>query len=160
MSAPVDFTATLPTKRMGAGVLFLDDAGRVLIVEPTYKDDWEIPGGSVEADESPYAAARREVTEELGLTRQPGALLVVDWVPPRDGRTEGLMLLFDGGRLTAEEIAGLVVPADELRGFAFCGEVDAARLLPPRLARRVAAGLRARQTGAVAYLEDGSPRQS
>jgi hypothetical protein len=30
---------------MSAGVLFFDEAGRLLIVEPTYKPNWEIPGG-------------------------------------------------------------------------------------------------------------------
>jgi 8-oxo-dGTP diphosphatase len=35
-----DFTATLPRKRMGAGVLLSDPNGRVLLVEPTYKDHW------------------------------------------------------------------------------------------------------------------------
>jgi hypothetical protein len=37
---PADYTATLPRKRMGAGALFTDDADRVLLVEPTYKDWW------------------------------------------------------------------------------------------------------------------------
>src|SRR5437016_12465021 len=99
-----DFTATLPRKRMGAAVLFTDPAGHVLLVEPTYKDHWEIPGGAVDADESPYAAACREVKEELGLSRPPGQLLVVDWVPPRPGRTEGLMMVFDGGVLTTDDL--------------------------------------------------------
>ncbi|WP_412102692.1 NUDIX domain-containing protein [Plantactinospora sp. KLBMP9567] len=36
----------------GRGLLFTDPAGRVLLVEPTYKEHWEIPGGCVEADES------------------------------------------------------------------------------------------------------------
>ena len=54
---PNDFTATLPRKRMGAGVLLSDELGRVLLVEPTYKPSWEVPGGVVEADESPRAAA-------------------------------------------------------------------------------------------------------
>jgi hypothetical protein len=44
-----DFTATLPRKRMGAAVCFRDDVGRVLLVEPTYKRDWLLPGGAVEA---------------------------------------------------------------------------------------------------------------
>jgi hypothetical protein len=47
----------------------------------------EITGGAVEADESPYDAAVRELKEELGLTCAPGRLLAVDWVPPR--RTRG-----------------------------------------------------------------------
>jgi 8-oxo-dGTP diphosphatase len=46
-------------------VLFRDAAGRVLLVKPTYKNGWEIPGGYVDAGESPRAAAAREVKEEL-----------------------------------------------------------------------------------------------
>jgi 8-oxo-dGTP pyrophosphatase MutT (NUDIX family) len=141
---------------MAAGVLLFDDAGRVLLVEPTYKDHWEIPGGSVEADESPYASACRELREELGLVRTPGRLLAVDWVPSRPPRTEGVMLLFDGGRLTEPEIGGVTVPADELRSFAFCPVQEASGRVSPLLARRVAAAVRARETGALAHLEDGS----
>lgn len=85
-----DFTATLPRKRMGAAVYLTDEQARVLLVEPTYKPYWEIPGGAVEADESPYAAAIREVKEELGLMVRPGRLLVTDWVPARPDRTESL----------------------------------------------------------------------
>ena len=50
-----DYTATLPRKRMAAAVLFFDAADRLLLVEPTYKPTWELPGGTVEADESPRA---------------------------------------------------------------------------------------------------------
>ncbi|MEU4244227.1 NUDIX hydrolase [Actinoplanes sp. NPDC026619] len=95
-----DFTATLPRKRIGAGLLMTDLTGRALLVEPVYKPDWELPRGVVEADESPRDTAIREIGEELGLAVSPGRLLVVDWVPPREGRTEGLMLLFDGGSST------------------------------------------------------------
>jgi 8-oxo-dGTP pyrophosphatase MutT (NUDIX family) len=56
---------------MGAAVLFTDTGGRVLLVEPTYKDYWEVPGGAVDADESPYDAAVREVKEELGCPSHP-----------------------------------------------------------------------------------------
>ncbi|MFC4068597.1 NUDIX domain-containing protein [Actinoplanes subglobosus] len=150
-----DYTATLPRKRIGAGVLLSDGRGRALICEPTYKDYWEIPGGVVEADESPHAAAAREIQEELGLSLQPGRLLVTDWVPPRPDRTEGLMLIFDGGELTPAQAATIRLPPDELRGWAWCTGPEAATRLSALLARRLTAAVRARADGSVAYLEDG-----
>src|SRR5690348_9973029 len=104
MLPPDQYLASLARKRMGAGALFLDGTGRVLLVEPTYKPTWEVPGGAVEREESPTAACRREVLEELGLDRPVGRLLVVDWVPSRPELPEGLMLIYDGGVLAEEEI--------------------------------------------------------
>ena len=150
-----DFTATLPRKRMGAAVLLSDDQGRVLLVEPTYKDYWEIPGGAVEADESPYTAVARELKEELGLPVQVGRLLVTDWVPPRPGRTEGLMMVFDGGILTPEQTAQIRLPADELRSWAWSTEQEAAERLSELLARRIVAAIRARAENTAVYLENG-----
>ena len=43
---------------MAAGALFRDGAGRPLLVDPVYKDTWDLPGGAVEAEESPHAACR------------------------------------------------------------------------------------------------------
>jgi 8-oxo-dGTP pyrophosphatase MutT (NUDIX family) len=154
----VDFTTTLPRKRMGAGVLIRHaDDDRVLLVEPTYKDRWEVPGGVVEADESPYAAAARELTEELGLVIAPGRLLVVDWVAPRDGRTEGIMFVYDGGTLDPATAAGIVLPDGELRGWAWSTPEQADTRLLPVLARRVAAARQAVRDGGTRYLEDGYP---
>ena len=64
-----DYTATLPRKRIGAGAVLSDGQGRVLLVEPTYKPYWEIPGGAVEGDESPYTAVVRERSEEVACSR-------------------------------------------------------------------------------------------
>ncbi|WP_433047767.1 NUDIX domain-containing protein [Dactylosporangium sp. CS-033363] len=150
-----DYTAALPRKRMGSGVLFRDATGRILLVEPTYKDHWELPGGAVERDESPYEAARREVQEELGLSVSPGRLLVVDWVPPQPGRTEGVMFVFDGGVLDAPSTARIRLPADELRGWAWSTLAEAQQRLSPRLARRAAAAHEAAATAGTHYLEDG-----
>ncbi len=155
----VDYTAGLPTKRMAAAVLFFDAADRLLLVEPAYhKLHWELPGGCVEANESPHAAAVREVQEELGLTVMPGRLLAVDWVPPRAGRTEGLMLVFDGGLLSPEQTAAICLPADELRSWAWSTPQEEEQRLSPLLARRAAAGRGARAEGQTAYLENGYPR--
>lgn len=149
------YLASLPRKRMGAGVLITDERGRALLVEPTYKPYWEIPGGTVEADESPHAAARRELAEELGLRLAVGRMLVTDWVAPRSHRTEGLMLIFDGGVLTPAQAEDIRVPAAELRGWAWCTPREAAERLSGLLARRLAAALRARAGGGAVYLENG-----
>jgi ADP-ribose pyrophosphatase YjhB (NUDIX family) len=66
-----------------------------------------LPGGAVEAEESPHAACRREVAEELGLDRPVGRILAVDWVPSRPERPEGLILVYDGGMLTADDIRAI-----------------------------------------------------
>ena len=93
-----DPTASFATPRVAAGALFLDDRGRVLLVHPTYKDTWDIPGGYVERGESPAAACRRELKEELGIDRVPLRLINVDWAP-NDREGDKLLFLFDCGAL-------------------------------------------------------------
>jgi 8-oxo-dGTP diphosphatase len=140
---------------MGAAVLFTDGAGRALLVEPAYKDHWEIVGGCVEADESPRQAAIREAKEELGKTITPGRLLVVDWVPPRPGRTEGVMFVYDGGMLSKRDTADIQLPPEELRSWAWCTEAEISQRMSQLLARRVVAALRAKTQGILFELENG-----
>jgi ADP-ribose pyrophosphatase YjhB (NUDIX family) len=89
---------------MAAGALCRDRPGRVLLVDPVYLDTWDLSGGAVEADESPHAACRREVAEELGLDRLVGRVLAVDRVPSRPERPEGLIVVYDCGVFTASDI--------------------------------------------------------
>ena len=149
------YIASVTRVRAAAGVVVRDAAGRVVVVHPTYKDVWELPGGTLELDESPAAAARREFTEELGLAVPIGGLLCVDWVPPRAPWDGGLMFLFDGGVLSMERIAAIRLCADELDRFEFVEPSRLGDVLIPRLARRVAAAVAAIEHGGV-YLEDGS----
>jgi ADP-ribose pyrophosphatase YjhB (NUDIX family) len=110
-----EYVAGLARKRMAAGVLFRDRADRVLLVEPSYKPNWEIPGGAVEADESPWATASRELVEELGLDGPLGRLLVVDHVRPQDSRPEGVVFVFDGGVLDETDLVALAFADGEVR---------------------------------------------
>jgi len=139
---------------VAAGVLFFDDAGRILLVQPTYKDHWDIPGGYVETGETPAQAAVREVREELGIDMSVGALLVADWAPhPDEG--DKLLLIFDGGTLTVGWLDEIQLQADELASYALRDPTEAITLLIPRLGRRVAAAIDARRTGCTTYLECG-----
>lgn len=146
------------TETLAAGVLLFDDADRVLLVDPTYKPGWEFPGGVVESGEAPARAAVREVAEELGLSlpHEP-ALLVVDWEPPRPPHHGGLRLLFDGGRLDAARLAGVLLPPAELRAWQLATEEQAGELLPPVRFTRLRWALRAREEGRPLHLEDGVP---
>jgi len=66
----------LPMIPVSAGALIFDSAGRLLILNPTYKSGWTIPGGVMEADgETPWQACRREVREECGLDVRGGRLV-------------------------------------------------------------------------------------
>ncbi|MBO0819256.1 MAG: NUDIX hydrolase [Nocardiopsaceae bacterium] len=147
--------ASLARKRMAAGALIRDGAGRVLLVEPTYKPTWEVPGGAVEAEESPPAACRREVLEELGLDRPVGRVLAVDWVPSRPERPEGLILVYDGGVLSEADIAAIRLLADELASYAFVDVEQVAERASALLARRIAGCVQAVTTGTVVSLENG-----
>jgi 8-oxo-dGTP diphosphatase len=150
-----EYVASLARKRMGAAALFRDEAGQLLLVDPVYRDTWGLPGGAVEAEESPQAACRREVAEELGLDRPTGRILAVDWVPSRPELPEGLIVIYDGGTLTSSEISAIQVPADELASFALVPADEVAGRVTPLLARQIAASLAALVAGTVASLADG-----
>src|SRR5215207_6126424 len=119
MKPDKSFYKSLPAKRMGAGCLFFNDDGQVMLVKPTYKPTWEIPGGVVENNESPKQCCQREIGEELGLSQTIGHLLVVDYNSETDGRTESLMFIFYGGTLALSEIESIRINRDELSEFRF-----------------------------------------
>jgi 8-oxo-dGTP pyrophosphatase MutT (NUDIX family) len=146
---------TQPRKRLGADVLFRDDAGRVLLVDPRYKPDWDLPGGMAEANEPPLDAARREVWEELGIEYTGGRLLVIDWVSPHGPWDDSLMFVFDGGLLDADAQAQITLPDGELNEWRFWTPEECVTLLRQYVWRRAEAGLVAATTGSMAYLHYG-----
>jgi len=140
------------TPRVAAGALFLDPSGRVLLVHPTYKNTWDIPGGYVEQGESPAAACRREVHEEIGLDRQPRRLLAVDWAPnEREG--DKLLFIFDCGDL-ADDQHRIQLDDDELDRWQWVALDQLIYFLSPRLARRIRSAVKITGSG-TGYLEHG-----
>ncbi|MDD7940916.1 NUDIX hydrolase [Actinomycetospora lutea] len=150
MSSPEDSFAT---PRVAAGALFIDAEGRVLLVHPTYKDTWDIPGGYVERGESPAAACQREVLEELGIDRTPIGLAAVDWAPhEREG--DKLLFIFECGVLGDDQDRIRLQP-EELDGWRWVREPELDEYLIQRLARRVRAVV-SRRTSLSLYLEHGT----
>ena len=146
---------TLPAIPASAGALIFDRAGRLLILKPTYKSGWTIPGGVMEADgETPWAACRREVREECGLDVRQARLACVDFRPPRPGKPGGMRFLFDCGAFPDDELAAIVVQPEEISAYQLVPVRAALDLLRKPIRRRVKAAWRARGTR---YLENGRP---
>jgi 8-oxo-dGTP pyrophosphatase MutT (NUDIX family) len=139
---------------MAAGALFFDASGRILMVVPTYKDYWDIPGGYVETGESPLQAASREVLEELGISPTLSRLLAVDWAP-NDAEGDKVLYLFDGGELAPETVQSIRPQAEELKSVTFVAPSEIAERTIPRLSRRILAAIEARAERFPVYLEHG-----
>ena len=151
----------VPRIPVSAGAMVFDRSGRLLILKPTYKSGWTIPGGVMEADgETPWDACRREVREECGLDLQAGRLACVDFRRPRPerpgrpGNPGGIRFLFDCGPLDDERFAAVVLQATEISEYRLVRLPAALKLLRKPIRRRVAA---ARRGGAPRYLEQGRP---
>jgi 8-oxo-dGTP diphosphatase len=145
----------LPRIPASAGALIVDRAGRLLVLKPTYKSGWTIPGGQMEDNgETPWEACRREVHEETALTVDAGRLICVDFLRPRPGRPGGMRFLFDCGALDDEALRTVVVQPDEISEYRFEEIGHALELLSGPVRRRVRASIGATRT---VYLEDGRP---
>jgi 8-oxo-dGTP diphosphatase len=145
----------VPAIPVSAGALIFDRAGRLLILKPTYKTGWTIPGGVMEADgETPWEACRREVREECGLEVCHARLACMDFRPPKPGRAGGIRFLFDCGRVGDQALAAIAVQPEEVSEYRFAVVPDALGLLRGPIRRRVRAS--AGRKGLV-YLEDGRP---
>ncbi|MGI5429704.1 NUDIX domain-containing protein [Streptomyces sp. CA-179760] len=160
MTTSADFAAyiaSLPRVLAGAAALFRDGEGRVLLVEPNYRDGWTLPGGTIESDdgETPRQGARRETAEEIGLDRELGRLLAVDWVHG-PGRPPLVAYLYDGGVLGEEAFKSIRLQEEELLSWRLVPREELTDYLAGALGRRVLTALDVLADGSgTAELENG-----
>ncbi|NIK75525.1 8-oxo-dGTP pyrophosphatase MutT (NUDIX family) [Paenibacillus castaneae] len=75
----------MPNKLLGAAAIILDAEGRVLLVKHSYgKNNWDLPGGKSEKNESAEETAKREVLEETGLEVTVEQLTGIYYDPSND----------------------------------------------------------------------------
>nr|WP_221380183.1 NUDIX hydrolase [Actinoplanes polyasparticus] len=147
-----ELTFALPTIPASAGALVRARNDRLLILKPTYKGGWTIPGGIVEIGESPWDACRRETREECGIDVTTGRLKCVDFRRPRHDRPGGMRFLFDCGVFDDDVLDTVVLQPVEIAESRILPIDAALPLLSGPVRRRVRA---AWKTKRVRYLEDG-----
>ncbi|RPE38803.1 ADP-ribose pyrophosphatase YjhB (NUDIX family) [Streptomyces sp. Ag109_O5-1] len=151
------YIASLPRILAGAAALFRDAEGRVLLVEPNYREGWALPGGTIESDdgETPRQGARRETLEEIGLDREMGRLLTVDWVHGT-ARPPLVAYVYDGGVLTDADLGAIRLQEEELLSWRLVPRAEVSDYLPGSLGQRVLIALDVLAEGSgPAELENG-----
>ncbi|MYZ37902.1 NUDIX domain-containing protein [Streptomyces sp. SID4917] len=142
-------------KRAAADALIRDTDGKLLLVNPTYKAGWDLPGGMAEDNEAPEDAVRRELREELGLRIASLRFLCVDWVEPHGPWDDLLGFVFDAGVLSPEQAARLKPHDEEIAEHHFFEVSEALALLPDRQRERALHALQVLDDGVPRYLRNG-----
>ena len=96
----------MATHQAAAGVVVMNRSGLVLMVDTVHRgpNRLVLPGGVIEQDESPAAAAEREVLEETGLHVRVSRLLAVAHRERSASRPSGLRFIFDTGTVADDVV--------------------------------------------------------
>ncbi|MEU8774495.1 NUDIX hydrolase [Streptomyces sp. NPDC048606] len=152
------YYAAQPAPLVAATGIVMDTEGRVLVLTTSYKEDAELPGGTVEDTETPEEGLARELKEELDLSVPVGRLLAVDSCRPgRLGRSL-VVHVHLVGPLTPDRIDAVSFADGEITGAHWLTPDEAHARLPARLAPRLRAALAALRLGSFAHLVDGVPQ--
>lgn len=146
-----DYLKTLNRKRSGSGALILNEDNKVLMLKPTYKEYYEIPGGVVEKNESPKACCQREIFEEIGLKLNIEKLLVLEY--QKLEFDDSFMFLFSVEKIKTSDIIKENLPENEIEDYGFYTTEEIKDLTVERLYLRIKKALIALKTGEAEYYE-------
>lgn len=134
-----EFLKTLSQKRVAAGILLFNENNELLLLKPTYKERWTIPGGVIEENEFLVDGLKREIKEEIGIEVEIKNLLVVDSKIIKEGDhiDESLQMIFSSQVLANKQIKKIRLAKDEISEFKFVSWEEALKLLNSSLSKRI-----------------------
>ncbi|MEU3405371.1 NUDIX domain-containing protein [Streptomyces sp. NPDC006670] len=153
---PEQYIETIARSTSYACLYFTDTRGRPVQLKATYSADiWQWPGGNMDPGETPWECALRECREETGIVFDgPQRLLGAAFgLPRKDWPVNHSGFIFDGGELTDEEIAGIVLDPDEHTELRVHTLAEWEPIMGPAKFERLRRVHDARRTGNAVYLE-------
>ncbi len=129
----------------------------ILIVEPTYRQDWLLPGGVIEVDESPVEACEREILEELGITLHISDMLCIEYQSQHSNKTESLQFIANGGIIDDQPISAITIREQELQSYEFASERVAQEKLNRLLWERMQFAFQGLREHRTIYIENKAP---
>jgi 8-oxo-dGTP pyrophosphatase MutT (NUDIX family) len=140
-----------PAQVLATGVLVWDENGRLLMVKTHNRPTLILPGGLVEAGESPAVAGQREVWEEVGLNVSVGRLLAVHHLEAEGEKPSSVQFVFDSEPLVGSPV--LTLQKEEIAAAHWLEPADALALHGARGRPRLRAALLAHSGGPVEFLD-------
>ncbi|WP_018546589.1 NUDIX domain-containing protein [Streptomyces sp. LaPpAH-108] len=154
---PEEYAETVMKATGFACVFFTDEHDRPLQLHGVYSatHPWQFPGGTMEPGERPWETAVRECEEETGIrvAGPPRLLATVFGLPGSPWPYSTMGLVFDGGRLGAAQLRGLVLDPEEHDEARVLPLAAWQPLMPVRDFARLSAVVEARTTGVAAYFD-------
>ncbi|GGU29736.1 NUDIX domain-containing protein [Streptomyces violascens] len=154
---PEQYAETVAKATLFGSVFFTDEHEHPVHLRSVYSavHPWQWPGGITEAGERPWETAVRECAEETGmvLPGPPRLLAAVFGLPGAEWPYATAGFVFDGGRLTAQQIEAIVLAPDEHSEVRALPLAQWQPLVPARDFARLTAVMDARRTGATAYFD-------
>ena len=150
------YIESLPKKLVGAACVLMNEHKDILIMKPSYREGWLLPGGPLNEFESPSHGCIRKTMEEAGLTIEGPQLIGVFHSLRRSDdkrRYESVHFIFYGGILDENARQEITIESKSFESYKFVTREDAVSMLSFPLNERVKQSLAAMDKGTIAYAE-------